>query len=470
LDDLRVQPGTTTGVDLSEGYRETQLGPLPEEWDVVQLQEVTDEIISGDWGAAEQTPNLIAVNALRGTDFARAAKGSLDEVPTRYLKKRSIDKRQIRPGDALVELSGGSKDQPTGRVLLVPHVLLRQATKPVVFSNFVKCLRVNQEVFLPEFFGYLWTSLYARGRTRIYEKRTTGIRNFKLADFLKNEWVQVPSREEQQAIVHILRTVQKAIETTEQVIESTRELKRSLMDHLFTYGSVSVDEAERVPVRETPYGMVPSHWDKMALGDCAYVQTGVTKGRKLEGEKTVEVPYLRVANVQDGYLVLSEIKHIRIREREVERYILREGDVLLTEGGDFDKLGRGFVWRGQIQNCVHQNHVFAVRTGGEILLPEYLAYLIQSRYGKAYFLEVAHRTTNLASINSTKLKAFPVLVPPFFEQEEIIRILETVDEKIAAEENRKKTLDILFKTLLHNLMTGKVRVHDLDLPEVEEVV
>jgi len=268
----------------------------------------------------------------------------------------------------------------------------------------------------------------------------------------------------------VLRTVQEAIEATEQVIEATRELKQSMMDHLFTYGPVPVDEAEQVLIRETTFGPVPERWSVINLGDCTYVQTGVTKGRKLDNDETVEVPYLRVANVQDGYLDLEEMKTIQIRESELERYRLREGDVLLTEGGDFGKLGRGFVWRGQIPNCVHQNHVFAVRANRTVLTPEYLAYLVQSRYGKAYFLKVAHRTTNLASINSTKLKAFPVLVPSFPEQEEIVHVLEAVDKKIAAEVSRNAALEVLFKTLLHNLMTGKVRVNDLDIFEIEGVL
>jgi len=241
------------------------------------------------------------------------------------------------------------------------------------------------------------------------------------------------------------------------------------MRHLFTYGPEPVDEAERVSLKETSYGPVPERWDVATLGECAYVQTGVTKGRKLEGEETIELPYLRVANVQDGHLDLEEIKTIHIRESELERYRLRAGDVLLTEGGDFDKLGRGFIWSNQIPNCVHQNHVFAVRADRTVLSPEYLSFLVQSQYGKAYFLKVAHRTTHLASINSTKLKAFPVIVPTLDEQWEIANILQAIDKKIAAEENRKRTLEVLFKTLLHNLMTGKVRVKGLDLSNGEGV-
>src|SRR6202011_4282408 len=123
----------------------------------------------------------------------------------------------------------------------------------------------------------------------------------------------------------------------------------------------------------TRFGAVPSSWTTCRLEHCAYVQTGTAKGRKFNNAETVELPYLRVANVQDGFLNLDEINTIRIRKDEISRYTLLSGDVVVTGGGDFDKLGRGSIWLGQIPNCVHQNHIFAIRVNREILVPEFLA-------------------------------------------------------------------------------------------------
>lgn len=152
-----------------------------------------------------------------------------------------------------------------------------------------------------------------------------------------------------------------------------------------------------------------------------------------------------------------------IRSKEKDRYLLRKGDVVLTEGGDFDKLGRGFIWNGEIEECVHQNHIIAVRVDHSQLLPQFFAHLSQSPYGKAYFLSVAHKTTNLACVNTTKLKGFPVLLPTLAEQEEIAQVLETVSEKLTQHTQKKQSLSNLFRTLLHQLMTAQIRVHDLDL-------
>ncbi|MBK5967911.1 MULTISPECIES: restriction endonuclease subunit S [Thiorhodovibrio] len=265
----------------------------------------------------------------------------------------------------------------------------------------------------------------------------------------------VPPLPEQKKIAHILSTVQRAIEAQERIIQTTTELKKALMHKLFTEG------LRNEPQKQTEIGPIPESWEVLPLSDCAVVQTGIAKGRTVKEEEAVEVPYLRVANVQDGYLDLSEMKSITIRKSEKNRFALQNGDVVLTEGGDFDKLGRGFIWHGQVDNCVHQNHVFAVRPDTERISSEFFAYQSQSPYGKSYFLSVAHKTTNLACINTTKLKAFPLLLPPKDEQNEIVRACRGIDRKIGVAQSKMKQLRNLFHTLLHELMTAKTRVNEL---------
>lgn len=156
---------------------------------------------------------------------------------------------------------------------------------------------------------------------------------------------------------------------------------------------------------------------------------------------------------------LTDIKEIEVPASQVERFCLRNGDVLLTEGGDFDKLGRGSIWNGEIPDCVHQNHVFAVRVVDRaVLLPEFLACEIQSSRAKNYFLSCAKQTTNLASINSSQIKELPVLVPPLVEQRAIINAsaawdtaIQKTEQLIAAKAKRKAGL-------MAELLTGRRRV------------
>jgi type I restriction enzyme S subunit len=202
---------------------------------------------------------------------------------------------------------------------------------------------------------------------------------------------------------------------------------------------------------------LPKGWKVAALEEVAEIQTGLSKSERREGP-FVRMPYLRVANVQDGRFDLSEIKEIDVPEGMVERFRVRSGDVLLTEGGDFDKLGRGSVWRGQIKDCVHQNHIFVIRPQPKKLDTRFFAYQTQSPHGRAYFLSCSKQSTNLASVNSTQLRQFPALLPPLPEQRKIADILCTWDEAlekldalIAAKDRRKKGL-------MQQLLTGKRRV------------
>lgn len=172
------------------------------------------------------------------------------------------------------------------------------------------------------------------------------------------------------------------------------------------------------------------NWSESILTDVAVIQTGTAKGRHFGERMTIELPYLRVANVQAGYLDLNEVKTIAIAKNEVDRYRLQVNDLLLTEGGDHDKLGRGVVWDGQIDPCIHQNHIFAVRFDPDVILPRFAEYEMQSRHAKSYFLGVAKKTTNLATINKTKLGSFPVRYPSLAEQKVIVAHLDAVRAEI----------------------------------------
>jgi type I restriction enzyme, S subunit len=147
------------------------------------------------------------------------------------------------------------------------------------------------------------------------------------------------------------------------------------------------------------------------LGSLAFVQSGLTLDAGREADSTwVTRPYLRVANVQDGHVDLTEIKEVTVPLKLARRCELRAGDVLMTEGGDPDKLGRGAAWDGDVVGCLHQNHVFAVRPA-PALLPEYLAMLTRTSYARVYFEVTASKTTGIASTSTAKISAFRVPLP-----------------------------------------------------------
>lgn len=169
---------------------------------------------------------------------------------------------------------------------------------------------------------------------------------------------------------------------------------------------------------------LPQGWVWVSLDMIGEIASGVAKGSKVgAGIELREVPYLRVANVQRGFLDLSEVKTILATERDIADLTLQPGDILFNEGGDRDKLGRGWVWRDEVANCIHQNHVFRMRP----FLPEVLPELIShhgNTFGKTWFQNAGKQTTNLASINLTMLRMFPVPMGPADEQRELLTQLE----------------------------------------------
>jgi len=200
----------------------------------------------------------------------------------------------------------------------------------------------------------------------------------------------------------------------------------------------------------------PRGWPVVRLDTAADIASGVTKRHKLNGRSTVTVPYMRVANVQDGHIRLDDVNGIEVLPEDVERYRLLPGDLLLTEGGDPDKLGRGAVWYGEIDPCIHQNHVFRVRCDTSKLLPEFGSTILGSDLGKRYFARSAKQTTGIASINMTQLRGAPVLMPPLSEQLRWETFVAAHRNQVAARHRQGDQADHLFNSLLQRAFTGRL--------------
>jgi len=271
-------------------------------------------------------------------------------------------------------------------------------------------------------------------------------------DALASLHLLCPPLAEQRKIATILLSVDEAIEKTQAVIDQVQVVKKGLMQELLTRGL----PGRHKKFKKTEIGEIPEEWEVCPLEQVAVVQTGIAKGKTVE--RGIELPYLRVANVQDGHVDLSEMKTIIVASAMVDRYRLRAGDVLFTEGGDADKLGRGCVWRGQLEPCLHQNHVFAVRPLDGRLLSDFLAHWAASSRGKAYFMDCAKQTTNLASINSTQLKALPVPMPSPDEQHGIVVRIDSANARFVAEAGALQALQTIKSALMSVLLTGEVRV------------
>ena len=209
---------------------------------------------------------------------------------------------------------------------------------------------------------------------------------------------------------------------------------------------------------------LPKGWVWATLSQISDLKGGATKGRRFRaGESLTEVPYLRVANVQRGYLDLSEIKTIEVTQEVADQLALVPGDILFTEGGDRDKLGRGWVWKGELDGCIHQNHIFRSRLLLSEMDPEFVSWWGNS-FGQTFFEQSGKQTTNLASINLSVLSSFPVPLPPLAEQRRIVaeveRRLSVIQKAEATVEANLTRAERLRQSILKQAFSGNLVPQD----------
>lgn len=284
-----------------------------------------------------------------------------------------------------------------------------------------------------------------------------------------------PPEPEQAAIVRFLDwangRLERAIRAKRKVIALLNEQKQAIIHRAVTRG---LDPDVPLKPSGIPWlGDIPQHWEVLSLKGVSRIQSGLTLGKDYSGRMLNEFPYLRVANVQAGHVKLAVVKTIRVTKAEAQRCLLQRGDVLMTEGGDLDKLGRGCVWDASVSPCLHQNHVFAVRPNQTRLVPGFLSALMGVCYARAYFQSTAKQTTNLAATNKTKVGMFKVLLPSVAEQQRILEKLEEETRPLTAATARlEREIELLreYRTrLVADVVTGKLDVREAAarLPDAE---
>lgn len=282
--------------------------------------------------------------------------------------------------------------------------------------------------------------------------------------FVQDFRTPLPPDDEQRAIAdfldHETAKIDSLVAKKRRLIDLLKEKRTALISRAVTKGLNPA--APMKPSGIEWLGAVPKDWELLRLKFLSRIQGGVTLGKKYDPGTTITRPYLRVANVQDGYLDLEEITQIDIPPDEVERYELRHGDVLMTEGGDFDKLGRGYVWEDQIAGCLHQNHIFAVRPDQRRLDSHFLAAMLTSSHAKNYFTSTSQQTTNLATTNRTKIGNLVLPLPRLGVQREILSWIKTHTSAIEAV---RKSADVAIQklaeyrsALISAAVTGKIDV------------
>lgn len=267
--------------------------------------------------------------------------------------------------------------------------------------------------------------------------------------------IPFPSRPVQAKIGAFLHWLSCQIEQEKKAFSTAQDLKRATMQKLFTCGLR--DE----PQKQTEIGMVPESWEVAPLGDYFEIVQGLSLRGNLATDGT-GIPFLRTSNVYWGRIDLSNISRMDVETTAMRD--LQYDDLLVCEGGE---IGRAAVWSNEIENCTYQNHVYRLRpTVKGKINPKFAMRWLEEGFCHRRVYEGTGNKTTIPNLSRSRLSELKMPIATLDEQNEIVTILDTIDRKINLHQEKRAVLADLFKTLLHQLMTGKILTTDLELSEI----
>jgi len=411
--------------ELPEGYKMTELGPLPRAWEVVKLGDV-GKTIKG------RKPQQLTEDL---------KEGSVPYLTAEYFRTRNVSKfvpKDVKnfvkvDKDDIVFIWDGSNagDVFTG-------------LSGALASTMIK---IDPEGDINKKFLYY----YLKTKFLLFNTKTTGSTIPHVnRNLFYNLPVPLPPLPEQRKIAAVLSTVQEAKEKTEAVISAAKSLKKSMMSYLFTYGPVPLPDAENIPQKETEIGMIPEEWEAVRLGDVADLVMGQSPPGSTYNEIGEGLPFLQ-GKAEFGPL---HPRHIKYTTKPIKT--APKNSVLLSVRAPV-----GDVNIADIDYCIGRGLTsVSLSEGNNLFLFYILSYLKDE-------IEKEGTGSTFKAITKAKLMNIKIPLPPLPTQQKIASMLSAIDEKIEAEENKKKALEDLFNTLLHNLMTARIRVNHLALDKAE---
>lgn len=501
--------------DWTIGRRE---GKLPEGWTEAALEELVIHALGGEWGEepgkADGDSGLVRVSVLRGTEFRAWKRDKGRGAALRAIKLDSLEKRRLAVGDLVVEISGGGVGQPVGRAFRIDEEALSRSADPLICSNFCRQVRLHPGV-APAYVHLVLTHQYLCGGLDEHQTQTTNIRNLNFQSFLSGVILPLPPRPEQERIVakveelmapldrvrerlgqirRILRRFRQSVLASAyagRITEEWREARspgepvRDLLPGVFAerreqYRAGCLDaEAfdERAPRKpknlapsqwEAPEPLeapeVPEGWDLIALQDVMRrSQYGTSV--KANGDAKTGIPVLRMGNIRDGRIDLSDLKHMSRDWKEAAAFTVRRGDILFNRTNSPELVGKAAVYDLDLP-AVFASYLVRVECDERLVDSRYVCGWINSPWGRFWARTVRTDCVSQSNINASKLLSLPVPLPPLAEQREIVRRIEEHFVLAAEAEARVAKVADLVEKLTRTVLTRALR-GELVLTEAE---
>ena len=385
-------------------------------------------------------------------------------VPDSFVKKNKVGRQNQIPAKEIAEagrfpvvdqgqkfVAGYCDDESKVIDFDLPLIIFGDHTRCFKYVDFpfvlgadgTKVLLPNKKLYDPRFYYFALLALEIPRRG--YNRHFT---------ILSERSLPLPPLPEQKKIAHILSTVQRAIEAQERIIQTTTELKKALMHKLFTEG------LRNEPKKQTEIGPVPESWEVVELGSLAKVGNGSTPKRANEAYwEGGTIPWLNSTKIHDRFITEADqfVTPQAVKECHLPR--VAPNSLLIAITGQGKTLGNSAITR--IETCINQHLAYAQFHAAKIV-PDFVLWFMQTRYD--YLRAIAHGGgSTKGALTCGFLKTLPIPVPSRAEQEEIATTFQTLEDKQNFAVRKQAALQDLFRTLLHELMTAKARVHELEV-------
>lgn len=408
-----------------ESFKETEIGTLPEDWQIKKIADM-GKILTGNTPSTKHKEyygdkyQFISPSDLGISRYVYSSGKHLSDAGLKV--SRPLPKNSI-----LVTCIGST----IGKIGMTFE---NQAATNQQINSIICC-----DAFDSHFVYYYLTFIADRIKAMA---STVAVPIINKSNFSELKVIS-PSLTEQKKIASVLSTVKEGEEKTENVLLALKELKKSMMKHLFKYGAVSLEEADRVPLKETEIGLIPEHWEVKKLGEVSECMDSKRIPLSVENRQLRKggIPYYGASGIIDY----------------IDESIFDETLLLVSEDGAnlrTRNLPIAYIVEGK---CWINNHIHVLKVTKSHI------YMLKS-YLNAVSVEGYITGTTMPKLNQAMLVKIKVPFPPFQEQEQMASALLSIDDKIQAEQDKKNALNTLFKTLLSLLMTGRVRVKNIEIP------
>jgi type I restriction enzyme, S subunit len=340
---------------------------------------------------------------------------------------------------------------------LVGKCALWEGNQKFVFSNHMTRIRIHDKKIINAYLNFAILHHWISGKSEMLARAHVAQASI-IGERFREILLPWRNTHEQALIASLLSNIHRAISSQEKQIKTILELKSIVMRELFMRGLQSEEQ------QETPFGLAPVSWSLVKIGDF----TSLTQyGLSVRGNPNGQYPILRMNCQNNGKVLYRDLQFVDLHSKTFATFQLDVGDVLFNRTNSFELVGRSAIVTQDIK-AVFASYLVRIKVNRNIVNPDFFNHFLNWDITQSELKKLASRGVSQANISASKLKDFPIPIPALDEQQKIVNILDVIDQKIDLHNRRLTTLNELFKTLLHKLMTGEVRVSELDLSTLEK--